>query len=169
MTADQRLDQLEPLVSQTLAVVDRHTAQLKQLVSLVLQQGDLARQQSDNIVFAINEIKGLRQEIGEVSREVGGVRQEIGEVSREVGGVRQEIGGVSREVGGVRQEVGGVRQEVLQEIDELKGKIDAIEQNQSIANTRLGDVENAVSIVGIKVTNLDTKLDQILGLLDGGK
>ena len=35
MTADQRFDQLEPLVSQTLAVADRHTAQLKQISGAV--------------------------------------------------------------------------------------------------------------------------------------
>ena len=35
MTADQRFDQLEPLVSQTLAVADRHTAQLKQISDAV--------------------------------------------------------------------------------------------------------------------------------------
>ena len=37
MTADQRFDQLDPLVSQTLAVADRHTAQLKQISGAVNQ------------------------------------------------------------------------------------------------------------------------------------
>ena len=46
MTADQ----LEPLVSQTLVVADRHTAQLKQLVNLVIQQ-------SDNIQFVLKELE----------------------------------------------------------------------------------------------------------------
>ena len=40
MTADQRLDQLEPLVSQTLAVADRHTAQLKQIYGILSQHSD---------------------------------------------------------------------------------------------------------------------------------
>ena len=35
MTADHRLDQLVPFVSQTLAVVDRYTAQLKQIFGAV--------------------------------------------------------------------------------------------------------------------------------------
>ena len=46
MTADQCLDQLEPLVPYTLAVVDRHVAQLKKLV-------DIGIRQSDNLEFAI--------------------------------------------------------------------------------------------------------------------
>ena len=54
MTADQRLDQLEPLVSQTLAVADRHTAQLKQLVNLVTQQ-------SDNIQFVLKELEVAKE------------------------------------------------------------------------------------------------------------
>ena len=34
---------------------------------------------------------------------------------------------------------------------------------------RIKDVENAVSLIGMQVANLDTKLDRILGLLDGSK
>ena len=62
MTADQRLDQLEPLVSQTLAVADRHTAQLKQLVNL-------ATQQSDNTQFILQELIQMKTELGELKVE----------------------------------------------------------------------------------------------------
>ncbi len=58
---------------------------------------------------------------------------------------------------------------VLREMNELTYKVSAVEQNQSIANTRIGDVGNAVSLVGIQVANLDTKLDRILGLLSANK
>ncbi|AWM34622.1 hypothetical protein [Hymenobacter nivis] len=109
MTADQRLDQLEPLVAQTLAVADRHTAQLKQIYGAVNQLLEAGKIQSDDVQF------------------------------------------------------------VLREMSELTYKVGAVEQNQSIANTRIGDVENAVSLVGIQVANLDTKLDRILGLLSGNK
>ncbi|WP_310398102.1 hypothetical protein [Hymenobacter sp.] len=131
MTADQRLDQLEPLVSQTLAVADRHTAQLKQIFGVVNQLLEAGKVQSDNTQFALRELGELRQE--------------------------------------VRTELGGLRQEVRTELSEVKHKLSATEQNQSITNTRIGDVENAVSLMGIQVANLDAKLDRILGLLDGGK
>ena len=131
MTADQRLDQLEPLVSQTLAVADRHTAQLKQIFGAVNQLLEAGKTQSDNAQFALREIGELRQD----------VRTEIGELRQDV---RTEFGGLKHEISG-------------------------IEQNQSISNTRIGDVENAVSLMGIQVANLDTKLDRILGLLDGSK
>ena len=124
MTADQRLDQLEPLVSQTLAVADRHTAQLKQIFGAVNQLLEAGQIQSDNTQFVLREVSELRQD---VNREIGGVKKEIQELKKEVG------------------------------------------QAQNTTNLRLGVMENSLSIVGAKVTDLDTKLDRILGLLDGNK
>lgn len=63
MPADQRLDQLEPLVSQTLAVADRHTAQLKQLVGIAIQH-------TDDIRFALQELSEVRQNVGELKKSV---------------------------------------------------------------------------------------------------
>ena len=59
MTADQRLDQLEPLVSQTLAVADRHTAQLKQIIGIISQQ-------SENTQFLLGEMIKVKNEISEL-------------------------------------------------------------------------------------------------------
>ena len=142
MTADQRLDQLEPLVSQTLAVADRHTAQLKQIFGAVNQLLDAGQIQSDNTQFILRELGELRQE----------VRTELGEL-------RQEV----------QVELNDTRREVQTELRELQDKANGVSQNQSITNTRIGDVENAVSLMGMQVANLDIKLDRILGLLDGNK
>jgi hypothetical protein len=127
MTADQRLDQLEPLVSQTLAVADRHTAQLRQIYGAVNQLLEAGEIQSDNTQFVLRELSELRQE-------------------------------------------------VRTNLDDLKHKAYGIQQNQSLTSTRLGDLENAVSLMGsqvagldVKVTGLDAKLDQLLGLLGGNK
>ena len=142
MTADQRLDQLEPLVSQTLAVADRHTAQLKQIFGAVNQLLDAGQIQSDNTQFILRELGELRQE----------VRTELGELRQ-----------------GVQVELNDTRREVQAELRELQDKANGVSQNQSITNTRIGDVENAVSLMGMQVANLDTKLDRILGLLNGNK
>ena len=142
MTADQRLDQLEPLVSQTLAVADRHTAQLKQIFGAVNQLLDAGQIQSDNTQFILRELGELRQE----------VRTELGEL-------RQEV----------QVELNDTRREVQTELRELQDKANGVSQNQSITNTRIGDVENAVSLMGMQVANLDTKLDRILGLFNGNK
>lgn len=76
MTADERLDQLEILLAESMAILDRHTAQLKQLNSSVNQlksdvsqlKSDISQlksdvellsksiiQQSDNISFLLRE------------------------------------------------------------------------------------------------------------------
>ncbi|WP_210521921.1 hypothetical protein [Hymenobacter terricola] len=124
MTADQRLDQLEPLVSQTLAVADRHTAQLKQIYGAVNQLLEAGQMQSDNTQFVLREVSELRQDM---NREIGGVKKEMQELKEEVS------------------------------------------QAQSMTNLRLGVMENSLSIVGVKVTDLDAKLDRILGLLSDSK
>jgi len=109
MTSDQRLDQLEPLISQTLAVADRHTAQLRQIANVVIQQ-------SDNMEFALRELH-----------------------------------------------------EVKQEVSGLKRELSVLNEGQAMTNLRLGVMENSVSVVDAKVTNLDSKLDRLLNLLSGNK
>lgn len=73
-------------------------------------------------------------------------------VLREMGELRQDV---NREISGVKKELQPLKEEVS--------------QGQSMTNLRLGVMENSLSIVGVKVTDLDTKLDRILGLLDGSK
>ena len=63
MTADQRLDQLELLVSQMLAVADRHTTQLKQFVGFAIQH-------SDDIQLAVRELSDVKQDVGELKKSV---------------------------------------------------------------------------------------------------
>ena len=127
MTADQRLDQLEPLVSQTLAVADRHTAQLRQISTTVghLQEAvgqllETGQVQSDNIQFVLRELSELRQE-------------------------------------------------VRTDLDIVKHQTSGIQQNQSLTNTQIGDMENAVALMGIQMTNLDAKFEKLLGLLSVNK
>ena len=123
-------------------MADRHTAQLKQIFGAVNQLLDAGQIQSDNTQFILRELGELRQE----------VRTELGEL-------RQEV----------QVELNDTRREVQAELRELQDKANGVSQNQSITNTRIGDVENAVSLMGMQVANLDTKLDSILGLLNGNK
>lgn len=73
MTADQRLDQLEPLVSQTLAVADRHTAQLKQIIGILSQQ-------SENTQFLLEEMVKVRGEINELKSDISVLKSDVGEL-----------------------------------------------------------------------------------------
>ena len=78
MTADQRLDQLEPFVAQTLAVVDRHTEQLKQLVEIALQH-------SDNLQFVLQELGEVKQDVGGLKQNVSGLKQDVDELNQGMG------------------------------------------------------------------------------------
>ena len=55
MAADERLDQLEPLLSEALTILDRHTHQLKQLNGAVGNLAIIVAKQGDNISFLLQE------------------------------------------------------------------------------------------------------------------
>jgi len=69
MPPDERLNQLEPLLSEAIAILDRHTAQLKQHTNLLHQlttnTGHLltiASQHSDSIGFLLREQAEMKAE-----------------------------------------------------------------------------------------------------------
>ena len=91
MTADQRLDQLEPLVSQTLAVADRHTAQLKQIYGILSQH-------SDTLQFILREMVEVKQDIGELKQGMGALQESttvrLEAVDANISGLGTNLGGL---------------------------------------------------------------------------
>ena len=80
MTADERLDQLEPLLSEALTVLDRHTYQLKQLSASVSQLTTAVVQQGDNISFLLREqltMKIQQNEMKAQQNEMNGKQNEM--------------------------------------------------------------------------------------------
>lgn len=75
MTADQRLDQLELLVSEALTVLDRHTAQLKQLTATVGQIVTILTQQSDSIAFLLQEHIVIKNDVATLKTDVATIMQ----------------------------------------------------------------------------------------------
>jgi uncharacterized protein YejL (UPF0352 family) len=75
MTADQRLDQLELLVSEALTVLDRHTAQLKQLTATVGQIVTILTQQSDSIAFLLKEHIVIKTDVATLKTDVATIMQ----------------------------------------------------------------------------------------------
>ena len=55
MTADDRLNQLEPVVAEVITILDRHTNQLKQLTIATGQIITAISQQGDSISFLLRE------------------------------------------------------------------------------------------------------------------
>ena len=87
MNADERLDQLEPLLSEALTVLDRHTYQLKQLFGAVTQLTSVVAQQGDNISFLLREQSGLKTDVAELKTDVAELKTDIAGLKTDVTGL----------------------------------------------------------------------------------
>lgn len=89
MTADQRLDQLEPLLAEAMTILDRHTAQLKQLTNAVSQLTTIAIQQSENISFLLNEHVIIKNDIATLKADVAELKADVAELKADVAELKQ--------------------------------------------------------------------------------
>ena len=89
MNADQRLDQLEPLVAESIAVLDRHTAQLIRLNNNVNQLIELATQQSSNINFLLEENVKTNARLTQLEKDVTGLKADVAELKADVAELKQ--------------------------------------------------------------------------------
>jgi len=85
MTPDERLDQLEPLISEALAVLDRHTAQLKQHTAILHQHTSslnqlvaIAGQHSDSIGFLLQGQAELKIQQDEMNGKLDLILNKLG-------------------------------------------------------------------------------------------
>ena len=121
MTADQ----LEPLVSQTLAVADRHTVQLRQINATVshLQEAvghllEAGQVQSDNTQFILRVLGELRQE----------VRTDLDELKHKTNGIQLNQSLTSTRIGDMENAVSFVGSQVTgldAKLDRLLGLLDS--------------------------------------------
>ncbi|GAA4499783.1 hypothetical protein GCM10023172_18950 [Hymenobacter ginsengisoli] len=91
MAADQRLDQLEPLLSEAMTILDLHTAQLKQLTNAVGQLTTLAVQQSDNISFLLREHIVIKADVAELKTSVAGLKTDVAELKTDVTSLKTDV------------------------------------------------------------------------------
>lgn len=99
MTADDRLDQLEPLVAESLAVLDRHTAQLKQLGAAVLRlDGKVTSlavavaKQSDDINFLLREQAGMKTDVATLKTDVADLKTDVATLKTDVADLKTDVG-----------------------------------------------------------------------------
>ena len=95
MTADERLDQLEPLLSEALTVLDRHTYQLKQLNGAV---GNLAinmAKQGDDITFLLQEQSIIKTDIAGMRTDIADMRTDIADMKTDIAGTKTDIAGIN--------------------------------------------------------------------------
>jgi chromosome segregation ATPase len=90
MTSDQRLDQLEPLLSEAMTILDRHTAQLKQLTNAVGQLTTIAIQQSDNISFLLREHVVIKADVATLKIDVAALKTDVAELKADMAEFKTE-------------------------------------------------------------------------------
>ncbi|MDO7885220.1 hypothetical protein [Hymenobacter cheonanensis] len=133
MTADQRLDQLEPLLSEAMTILDRHTAQLKQLTNAVGQLTTIAVQQSDNIAFLLREHIVIKADIAELKLDVAGLRTDVAGLRTDVAGLKTDVAGLKTDVAELKSDVVGLKTDVA----ELKSDMVGIKQMQQAMDGKL--------------------------------
>lgn len=95
MTADERLDQLEPLLSEALTVLDRHTYQLKQLNAAVSHLTAAVAQQGDNISFLLREQSGMKTDISELKSDVAELKTDMAGMKTDMAGMKTDMAGMN--------------------------------------------------------------------------
>ncbi|QKG57618.1 hypothetical protein GKZ68_13890 [Hymenobacter sp. BRD128] len=105
MTADQRLDQLEPLLSEAMTILDRHTAQLKQLTNAVGQLTTIAIQQSDNISFLLREHVIIKTDVAELKDDVAILKGGVAELKGDVAELKSGMVGLEQGQAGMNDKL----------------------------------------------------------------
>ena len=124
MTADDRLDQLEPLLSEALTVLDGHTKQLRQLTTIAEQLVTAASQQSENISFLLNEQMALKSQVGEVRGELYGMKMQFSVVRNHLAELTAQQQNTDEHLAGVKAELTGLKTDVAG----MDGKLDLLVQ-----------------------------------------
>lgn len=92
MTADQRLDQLEPIISEAITILDRHTAQLKQLSNAVGTLTDSAIKQSDSISYLLTEVILIKDRLTSLENDVAELKGDVAEIKQGQQAMQAEFG-----------------------------------------------------------------------------
>ena len=91
MTADDRLNQLEPLLSETMSILDRHTAQLKQLSFAISQVSTAVVQQGENISFLLREQLTMKAQQNDLKTQQDAMKTQLDGVETQLDGVTGKL------------------------------------------------------------------------------
>ncbi|MBU6120610.1 hypothetical protein [Hymenobacter siberiensis] len=95
MTADDRLNQLEPLLSETMSILDRHTAQLKQLSFAISQVSTAVVQQGENISFLLREQLTMKAQQNDLKTQQDVMKTQQDVMKTQLDGVETQLDGVT--------------------------------------------------------------------------
>jgi len=103
VTADDRLNQLEPVVTEVITILDRHTNQLKQLTIATGQIITAISQQGDSISFLLREQVMMKGDIAEIKGDDAGIKGEVAELKAGQAGLESKIVGLDSKIDQVLQ------------------------------------------------------------------
>jgi chromosome segregation ATPase len=93
----------------------------------------------------VQDVGGLRQEVGQMRRDMGQFRQEVGEMRRDMGQFRQEVGEMRRDMGQFRQEVGEIRRDMGQLREEVRQEIGEMRRDMGTMGADIAAIRVAVA------------------------
>ena len=85
LNADDRISQLEPLLAEAMTILDRHTAQLKQLNNAVAQNTSVLIPQSDNISFLLQEHIVIKTDLATLKTDIAILKSDVAEMKSDFG------------------------------------------------------------------------------------
>ncbi|GGE98725.1 hypothetical protein [Hymenobacter cavernae] len=161
MTPDERLDQLEPLLAETMAILDQHTALHRQTQAQIKQVIGLVGQQSSNISFLLTGQAALQTTVADMQTGMIAMRQDIVQLKQgqvelwtEVAGIKTEVSGIKTDVAGIKTDVAGIKTEVAGIKTEVAG-----------IKTDVADLKTDVAGIKTELSGVGGKIDLILQVL----
>ena len=107
-TADQRLDQLEPVISELLARQDETAAKVErvsaQVRQLTIATTNALTVQSDNIVFLLSKTTQIEQRLDKVDQHLDKMDQRLDKVDQRLDKVDQHLDKVDQQLGQIGQQ-----------------------------------------------------------------
>ena len=122
MTPDERISQIELLLAETMAILDRHTAQLKQHTGLLINLTEVAAQHSDNIRFLLREVSDVKTQQSVMQADLRDLKADMSGVKADVSDLKADMSGVKADVGDLKADMSGVKEQQTT----MNGKLDLI-------------------------------------------
>ena len=126
-TADQRLDQLEPVISELLARQDETAAKVErvsaQVRQLTITTTTALATQSDNIVFLLGKTTQIEQRLDKMDQRLDKVDQRLDKVDQRLDKMDQRLDKVDQRLDKMDQQLGQLGQQLGQLMDFLKEKL----------------------------------------------
>ncbi len=126
MTADERLNQLEPLLAETMTILDRHTAQLRQLSNALAQNTSILIQQNDNISFLLQEHIVIKDDVATLKTDVATLKTDVATLKTDVATLKTDVATLKTDVAEMRSDIAEVKKDVTEMRAEFGNKLDLI-------------------------------------------